>query len=355
MKNHPIGLYVAVAVGALVLTLIITPFFRWLAKKLDIVDRPSDPRKIHARVIPYLGGVPFYICFALLVGLLEFFYPQFSRPILVPMLVIGTCIVVMGLYDDIRDMSSLKKLIVELALILVLYFWGFGTTLISSPLGGSLNLGWLAIIITPLWIVGVINAINFCDGMDGLAGGLVFICAGAIFCIAYRNGQYTSCLIMCCLMGTTLGFLFYNFNPASIFMGDAGALFLGFVLGSSTMVEEQKGVAVIALAVPMIVLAVPILDTVLSFYRRLQRARQGQFFQPDRDHLHHRLLDLGLTQKEVVLGMYYISICAGLMAFLLSVVPEIYRYLIIILAALAILLGVVVLRFIEGFAEKNAK
>jgi UDP-GlcNAc:undecaprenyl-phosphate GlcNAc-1-phosphate transferase len=129
-------------------------------------------------------------------------------------------------------------------------------------------------------------------------------------------------------------------------------LFLGFVLGSSTLAEEQKGVAVIALSVPMIVLAVPILDTALSFYRRLQRAARGEFFEPDRNHLHHRLLDLGLTQKEVVLGMYYISICAGLMAFLLSVVPETYRFLIIILAGLAILMGVVVLRFIEGLALK---
>lgn len=352
MDEHPWQLYALVGVGSLVVTLITVPIFRWLARKLDIVDRPSEARKVHSRVIPYLGGVPFYICFILTVLTLHFFFPAHSKAIFLPMSVVGTLIVIMGLYDDIRDMSSLKKLVVEMALILILYFWGYKTVLISSPLGGSLELGWLAIIITPLWIVGVINAINFCDGLDGLAGGLVFICAGAIFCIAWRNGQTTSCLLMAYLMGTTLGFLWYNFHPASIFMGDAGALFLGFILGSSTLVEEQKGVAVIALSVPMIVLAVPILDTVLSFYRRLQRARKGEFFEPDRNHLHHRLLDLGLTQKEVVLGMYYISICAGLMAFLLSVVPETYRFLIIVLAGLAILMGVVVLRFIESFAMR---
>jgi len=354
MNDHPIAVYWMVGLGALVVTLVLVPCFRWLAWKLDVVDRPSEARKIHGRIVPYLGGLPFYFCFLAVVVFIEAFYPQYSQRAFYPMCVVGTLIVLMGIYDDICDMSSLKKLIIELVLMGWLFYLGFRTTEIASPLGGSFSVGWLAVIITPLWIAGVINAVNFSDGLDGLAGGLVFICAASIFAIAYKNGQTSSCIIMAYLMGTTLGFLRYNFNPASIFMGDAGALFLGFVLGATTLIESQKGVATIALTVPMVVMAVPLLDTVLSFYRRLMRARDGKFFTPDRDHLHHRLLDLGLTQRQVVFSLYFISICMGLMAFIFSVVPTTYSFLILLLAAMAIGFGVVILRFIEGLSERNS-
>jgi len=354
IQHHPIALYVIIGAGSFLFTLAMVPAFRWLAKKLDVVDRPSDPRKIHSRTIPYLGGVPFYLCFLAVILVIELFFPQYSQPIFFPLALVGTLIVLMGLYDDIRDMGSLKKLVIEIFLMSLLFYWGFQTTEIASPFGGTMKVSWLAFVITPLWVAGVINAVNFSDGLDGLAGGLVFICAASIFAIAFRGGQVLSCIMMVYLMGTTLGFLRYNFNPASIFMGDAGALFLGFILGASTLVEQQKGVTVIALTVPMIVMAVPILDTLLSFYRRLQRAREGRFFTPDRNHLHHRLLDLGLTQRQVVLSLYYISACMGLMAFILSVLPPNYTMLILLLAAMAIGFGVVVLRYIEALGQQQA-
>lgn len=353
MNARPLALCAIVMLGSLLLTLIFVPVCRWLAWKLDVVDRPKDPRKIHTRIIPYLGGLPFYLAFLATVLFVEVFYPEYSQPALFPMCVVGTLIVLMGIYDDIRDMSSLKKLIIEIILLTGLYFYGYQTTEIASPFGGSFSVGWIAVIITPLWIAGVINAVNFSDGLDGLAAGLVFICAASIFAIAFKDGQPSSCILMACLMGATLGFLRYNFNPASIFMGDAGALFLGFVLGATTLAERHKGVTTIALTVPMIVLAVPLLDTFLSFFRRLRRARQGKFFSPDRNHLHHRLLDLGLTQRQVVLSLYYVSACMGLMAFILSVVPSTYSFLILLLAAMAVAFGVLVLHFIEIIAERN--
>lgn len=349
--RHPVALYMIVGFGSLAITLLCVPVCRWLALKLAVVDRPSEVRKVHSGDIPYLGGLPFYGCFLATVVFIEWFYPQYSQPVFYPMCFVGTLIVLMGLYDDIRDMSSLKKLLVEMVLGVALFFWGFRTMEIAHPLGGTWHVGWLAILITPLWIAGVINAVNFSDGLDGLAAGLVFTCAAAIFAIAYRGNQVVSCIMMAYLMGATLGFLRYNFHPASVFMGDAGALFLGFVLGTSTLVERQKGVAVIALAVPMVVMAVPILDTALSFHRRLLRAREGKFFMPDRGHLHHRLLNIGLSQRQVVLALYYISACMGLMAFVLSVVPATYAFLILVLAAMAIFFGVVVLRFVESLAH----
>ncbi|MBI1320538.1 MAG: undecaprenyl/decaprenyl-phosphate alpha-N-acetylglucosaminyl 1-phosphate transferase [Candidatus Hydrogenedens sp.] len=355
IAEQPWWLYLAVAGGSWALTMVLVPLFRRLAVTLDVVDRPGIARKVHTRVIPYLGGLPFYIVFLAVVLFIQGGFPQYARSVLYPMCAVGTLIVLMGVYDDIKDMSSLKKLIVEVILCSFLFYWGFKTDVLSSPFGGSINAGWLALMITPLWIAGVINAVNFSDGLDGLAAGLVFICAASIFAVAFNNGQAASCIMMAYLMGTTLAFLWYNFNPASIFMGDAGALFLGFVLGASTLVEEQKGVTVIALAVPMVVMAVPILDTGLSFLRRLQRAHRGEFFEPDRDHLHHRLLALGLSQKQVVVSLYMVSILAGLMAFMMSVIAEEYRFLIIILAATMIGCGVVVLRFIEGLAKRLPK
>jgi len=352
--THPLTLYVLVGLGSCGLTVLLVPLCRWLALTLDVVDRPSEARKVHGRVVPYLGGLPFYVSFLAAVLVIELFFPRYSQPVFYPLCLVGTLIVMMGLYDDVCDMSSLKKLLIELALASLLFFWGFKTTEIASPFGGTFNAGWLAIIIMPLWVAGVINAVNFSDGLDGLAGGLVFICAASIFAIAFRNGQVVSCILMAYLMGTTLGYLKYNFYPASVFMGDAGSLFLGFVLGAATLVEHQKGLAVIALAVPMVVMAVPIIDTLLSFYRRMLRARQGEFFMPDRDHLHHRLLDLGLTQVQAVLALYYISVCMGLMAFVLSVVPTAYTFLILVLAGMAILFGVAVLRFIEGLSQARA-
>ncbi len=351
--RHPVVLYLAISAGTFLLTVLTVPLCRWLAVKLDVVDRPSVARKVHTRNIPYLGGLPFYFCFLGTVLFVEAFFPQYSQPAFYPMCLVGTIIVLMGLYDDICDMSSLKKLLIELVLGLFLFFWGFRTMEIAHPLGGTWHVGWLAVVITPLWIAGVINAVNFSDGLDGLAGGLVFVCAASIFAISFRGNQIVSCILMACLMGTTLGFLMYNFHPASVFMGDAGALFLGFVLGTATLVERQKGVAVIALAIPMMVMAVPFLDTVLSFYRRLMRAREGQFFIGDRDHLHHRLLHLGLSQRQVVLSLYYISACMGLLAFVLAVVPADYAFLILVLAGMAILFGVVVLHFIEGLPRQN--
>jgi len=351
--SHPFLLYALIAGGTFLATALLMPLCRWWARRLDIVDRPSEKRKIHHRPIPYLGGLPFYVCFLGTIMAIEIFYPQFSQSAFYPMALVGTVIFLMGLYDDISNMSSLKKLLIELALGVVLFFWGFKTMEMAHPLGGTWHVGWLAIIVTPLWIGGIMNAVNFSDGMDGLAGGLVFICAAALFAISLKTGQISSCIIMAFLMGSTAGFLLYNFHPASIFMGDAGALFLGFILGASTLIEQQKGIAVIALAVPMIVLAIPCLDTVLSFHRRLLRAREGKFFSPDRDHLHHRLLALGLTQRQVVLAMYYVSAFMGLMAYIVSGVPAAYAFLTLVLAAMAIGFGVVVLRFIEGLSNHS--
>ena len=353
--RHNLLVYGAVCGGAFLVVVALTPLFRLLAQRLDIVDRPLAARKVHQRAVPYLGGLPFFIAFLVVILGIEALAPQFAQPAFYPMAGIGFLIVLIGVYDDVLDLSSKIKLPLELVLCGALCFWGLYSTDIAHPFGGVLHLGWLAVIITAFWVAGVANAVNFTDGLDGLAAGLVCICAIAMFAIAYTGGQVASCIVMAFLIGATLGFLCYNFNPASVFMGDAGALFLGFILGASTLMEQQKGAAVIALTVPMMVMAVPLADTGLSFLRRLRRARQGQFFEPDRDHLHHRLLDLGLNQRQVVLALYYVSACMGLLAFILSGVSDVYRFLTLILAAAAVGGGVIVLRYVEDLAHGRKK
>ncbi len=334
------------------LSLLLVPLCRRLALKLDIVDRPSEARKIHQRAIPYLGGLAFYACFLACVLFIWWFYPRYYTWHLAAMLAVGSAVVVLGVYDDVYDPSSRKMLIAELILTSILAFWGLRTHTIVNPFGGWVEVGWLGIVITALWITGVMNAINFSDGLDGLAAGLVFICAAALFAIGYKEGAVTSCLVMACLMGTTLGFLKYNFHPAKIFMGDGGALFLGFLLGATTLIEQQKNVATIALVVPMVVLAVPMLDTFLSFRRRLGRAKEGHFFEADRSHIHHRLLRLGLTQPQVVLALYYLSACMGIFAFILSVLPMGYGFLTLLLAGMLVAFGVMTLRYVERLSKR---
>lgn len=352
MKNEVLP-YVIVGTFSFVLTVILVPLFRWLALKLGVVDMPDQKRKVHKKPIPYLGGMAFYITFLFACCFIEWMYPQFFDEKFTIIAIAGTLIVLMGLLDDLLSIPASKKLIFELLLGVLLYYWGFRTTTIAHPLGGVWDVGWLALMITPLWIVGVMNAINFSDGLDGLASGQVAICSATIWAISYYNGQTFSCLVMSILLGCTLAFLVYNSHPASVFMGDTGALFLGFVLGCATLVERKKGVTIVALTVPMVVLAVPFLDTFLSFLRRMRRASRGEFFMPDRDHLHHRLLKLGLSQRQVVFSLYYFSVCMGFLAFITSLIPPHYTFLVLILVCMLVGMGVILLHFIENLVEKR--
>lgn len=345
----------AVFTVSFITALATVPIFRWLALRLGVVDVPDQKRKVHTKPIPYLGGLAFYITFLVAGCFIEWFYPQLYDDKILKMSVVGTLVVLMGLLDDLLNIRASWKLLYELLLGVILFYWGFRTETIAHPLGGVWQIGWLALFVTPLWIVGVMNAINFSDGLDGLASGQVAICSLTILIISYQNNQTFSSLMMSILLGCALAFLIYNSHPASVFMGDTGALFLGFVLGCATLVERKKGVTIVALTVPMVVLAVPFLDTFLSFIRRMLRAKQGGFFLPDRDHLHHRLLRLGLTQRQVVFSLYYFSACMGFLAYITSLLPTQYTFLVLILVAMLILMGVVILHFIESLVEEVAE
>jgi len=198
----------------------------------------------------------------------------------------------------------------------LMYALGFRIEIISTPFGGELNLGIFALPITLLWIVGIVNAMNLIDGLDGLAGGVAFFAVVTCFAMSYVRGQTLLIVFTAALGGAILGFLIYNFNPATIFMGDTGSMFLGFILAVTSVKTGQKGATTVAILVPIVALGLPLMDTALAFVRRLVRGQSP--FTADKDHIHHRLLRLGFSQRSATLLLYGFCIALGLLAFSLT-------------------------------------
>jgi UDP-GlcNAc:undecaprenyl-phosphate GlcNAc-1-phosphate transferase len=214
----------------------------------------------------------------------------------------GLAIAALGVLDDLKGTGARKKFIVQFAVAAGMYWAGFRIDLISQPFGPAIHLGVLGLPFTMLWFAGVINAMNLIDGLDGLAGGVALIAVGTIFTISAFRGEPLMMLFSAALGGAILGFLFYNFNPATIFMGDTGSMFLGFVLAATAIRTNQKASTAVAIVVPILALGVPIADTLLSMGRRAFRG--APLFSADRGHIHHRLMDRGLSHRQAVLVIY---------------------------------------------------
>src|SRR6185295_14673932 len=272
---------------------ILTPIVRHLANRFGLFDHARSSRKIHGKPIPRLGGIAIVIAFyAPLVGLLLFqtgvgqlFFAE--REHVIGLFAGGLSIAALGLYDDVRGANAWKKFIVQFAVAGLLYYLGFRIDVIANPLGSEIHLGWVSLPFTVFWIVGVINALNLIDGLDGLAGGVALVAVSTTFFISAQRGHPLMILVCAALAGSILGFLFYNFNPASIFMGDSGSMFLGFVLAASALRTGQKSSTAVAVLIPAIALGLPILDTLLAVSRRAVRGQP--VFRADREHIHHRL------------------------------------------------------------------
>ena len=234
----------------------------------------------------------------------------------------GTLIFILGLIDDKKSVQALTKLLVQIIAAYCVMDFGVRISAISFP--GKEPYSFPIIIsqvITLLWILGFMNTINLADGLDGLAAGIVTIAAGTFFIVSLLQSKIydtlayqlqLSAILSIILCGVTLGFLFFNFSPAKVFMGDSGALFLGFMLSTISILGTLKTTALIALFIPVIIVGLPILDVILSMYRRFSRG--GNLMQPDKEHIHHRLLKLGLSQREVVLFIYVITLILSIIA-----------------------------------------
>lgn len=342
--------FVAAFVVALLVAAGVTPIVRRLAFRIGAIDLPGG-RRIHKHGIPRLGGVGIYLGFlAPLVGL---FYVESSVAAalrgdiwrVVGVLVGGLAMCALGFIDDVRGIRALYKLYAHIAAATFAFACGYRIDAIGLPLIGNLSMGVFAFPITVLWIVGIINAVNLIDGLDGLAAGVVFFAGLTNFVVAYLTGSVFVAILMAAMMGAVLGFLFYNFNPARIFMGDSGSYFLGYVLATTSLAgSAQKASTTVSLLVPVIALGVPIFDTLFAMVRRFLERRS--LFSADRGHLHHRLLDIGLTQRRAVLIIYGISVLFTAAAIAVSLGRN-WQIGVAILGAAVVVIGLV--RFVGAF------
>jgi UDP-GlcNAc:undecaprenyl-phosphate GlcNAc-1-phosphate transferase len=327
---------------AMGVTWMTTPAVIRLAEVIGAVDLPGA-RKAHSEPIPRIGGLAVFLGF--LAGL-TFAAFATGNALSVPvgvywrgLAMAATFLLLVGLADDIWGLSFRWKFAAQILAASFVWWCGFRIELITHPLGGGIELGWMSFPITLLWIIGITNAVNLIDGLDGLASGIALITTATVAVIAAVRQELGVTAASVALAGSLIGFLRYNFNPARIFLGDSGSLFLGFVLAVTSVRGSQKGPTAVAVMVPLLVLGLPLLDTGLAVLRRLhrlgshgRRSEQGSLgyvlrnfdhvFLPDKGHIHHRLLELGLTQRGAVLTLWVVGVLFALAAFALVVLKS---------------------------------
>ena len=300
---------------AAVVALISTPVVRSLAFRIGAVDVPKDNRRMHDHPIPRMGGLAIFFGFLLSVLV---FLPLTLQ--LRSMLLGAVVIVILGIFDDIYALSAKLKFMVQIFAALLAVLGGNQITVLSNINIFSSEpyweLGWLSYPITVLWIVAITNAVNLIDGLDGLACGVSTISSMTLLVIALIVSEPDVAILTAALAGACIGFLPYNLNPAKIFMGDTGSTFLGFILATVSVQGLFKFYTIISFAVPFLMLALPIFDTCFAILRRVSRGQSPMA--PDRGHIHHRLIDMGFSQKQAVAVLYVISAILGLSAVVLT-------------------------------------
>jgi UDP-GlcNAc:undecaprenyl-phosphate GlcNAc-1-phosphate transferase len=327
---------VAVLLLSVALALVLTPAVRAIAERLGVVDQPGA-RKLHARPTARLGGLAVVVSAAVGVTAVAAAAARAGTPMaglgaeLWPMLAGAVLVFAVGLCDDVRGVSPAAKVLIEATAAAVVI--GAGATIDRVTLAGrTYELGVAAIPVTLVWIVTITNAFNLVDGLDGLAAGLAVIAAATCALILAARGHTSQALLLVALLGAIIGFLPYNSHPASIFLGDSGSLVIGFVLAVTAITGWQKGATVLAAGVPLLIFALPILDTVTSITRRIRRRADpvaspsrflglGRILQPDREHIHHRLLAAGLSHRAAVMILYALSLALSGLALLTFQMP----------------------------------
>lgn len=291
-------------------SLILTPIVKKAALRWGAVDQP-DHRKVHKQNMPRLGGLAIYVSF--IIGL---FLVMPNEPTIIWILAGSLLIIMTGIIDDIKGLRAKYKLLGQVAAACLVIVGGMDINFINLPFGGQMEFGFWSFPITLLWIVGMTNAINLIDGLDGLAAGVSTIALITISFMAFLRGDsFVFALGLICI-GSTLGFLLYNFYPAKIFMGDTGALFLGYIIAVLSLLGF-KNVTFISFIIPIIILGVPISDTIFAIIRRI--IHKKPLTAPDKAHLHHCLLNMGLSHRQAVLTIYSIAVMFSVAAILFSI------------------------------------
>ncbi len=329
---------------------IATPILIKIGLKFGFVDQVNQ-RKIHRGAIPRIGGIG--ISLGTLLPIFLLFYIHSGIEIRTNNSIFlffagGLGISLVGLFDDIRGINAKVKFLFQIAIAVMATLHGALITSLPMP-WGRLELGFFGYILTVFWIIGIINAFNLIDGMDGLSSGITLFSSLTIAMLAIVNGYLPTALVALALAGAVTGFLIYNFNPAKIFMGDSGSMFIGYILAILSLRSQSKAHAVVSILVPIIAMGLPILDTTLAFMRRL--LRHQSIFSADKQHIHHFLLSLGFNQRKTVLIMYSISILftilSMLMIFKKSLDTNIDTFLIVIVFAIIVFVIIKKLGYVE--------
>jgi UDP-GlcNAc:undecaprenyl-phosphate/decaprenyl-phosphate GlcNAc-1-phosphate transferase len=352
--------YLAAFVFALAVAVGLVPWIRRLALRLGAVDPPGG-RHVHGHLIPRLGGIA--LATATLAPLITLFFvdSDVARIIspwhdLALTLIFGSSFMcAVGVWDDIWGLPPRFKLLAQMCAAIFAYALGFRIDGFDIPFVGPTSVGMLSPFLTVLWIVGITNAVNLIDGLDGLAAGVVFFAATTNLIVGLLAWPYVGavfvCLLMASLMGALLGFLWYNFSPARIFMGDSGSYFLGYTLALTSLLSPiQKASTAVSLVIPIIALGLPIFDTLLSVSRRYF-ARQP-IFNADRGHIHHRLLDVGFTHRRAVVTLYGVTVVLAALA-IVATLDRAWSSGLAVLGASAMLFGLV--RFVSQFDRDQAR
>lgn len=315
-----------------------TPLVRRFAFKIGAIDIPKDNRRMHKKPTPRIGGLA--IIFGFTVATLCFAQP--SRQ-LYGTLAGAAIIAVMGVIDDCKNLPAKLKFVIQIIAALVVVFAGdIKIDVFTNPNFLSDNPywvlpEWLSVTLTVIWIVFITNAVNFIDGLDGLAAGVSAIMSISLVFISIRVGEYSIAILGIALMGSCFGFLPFNFNPAKIFIGDTGSTFLGFMLATLSIQGVFKSYAVISFAVPLLILGLPLFDALFAMIRRILRGQSPMT--ADRGHLHHRLVDMGFSQKQTVFILYAISGVLGITAVLLAESGVLRALLLVICVLILLLIG----------------
>lgn len=361
--------YVVFFLASAGLAYLSTPLVRRLALRANILDNPSE-RKIHQRAMPLLGGIPIFLSFNLTIVLAFIFAGSFFDARWVdnwPALLICQVVIIgLGIFDDLLKLGSLVKFVFQILVGVMIVLFGFGISSVANPLGGKIiALGVFSIPITIIWFVLITNALNLVDGLDGLATGTALIACLTLFALSHFHQNFGVAMLSLILAGSLLGFLRYNFYPAKIFLGDTGSLLLGFLLAFLSIQGSSKGATLVAIMAPILALGLPIMETLLSVIRRFLRSihiidystkngshralffRGLSFFKPDKNHVHHRLMNLGLSHKRAVLVLYIVCISLSLLAFLSVAVSNINLVAFMGAILLAFFIGVKSLKYEE--------
>jgi len=304
MNLMSIGFLLATAIS-----LLLTPAVGFVATKAGIVDVPRG-RHIHKKPVPLIGGIAIFLAFIVTVLL------RLRVTGWVNGLVLGSGLIMLtGVVDDILELRPLVKLLGQVVGACVMVSMGVRMEFVSNPFGGMLHMGWLSYPFSVVWILSFVNAVNFLDGLDGLASGVVAISSLALGLIAFAKGHIDIAIVSVILSGSCLGFLWHNFHPAQIFMGDTGAMFIGAAMGISA-VGALKGPATLTIAVPVVLMGVAVLDTALAIFRRVRK--KMSVGEGDEEHIHHRLLKMGLNQRQAVGIIYAVTVALAVAAYFVS-------------------------------------